>query len=83
MGNYDKFIPKASEKYGTRFLSGNYCDVARGLGAYSERIEQPNEIVPALERAIEKTRSGEPALLEFITREEPDMATPAGSTWSE
>jgi thiamine pyrophosphate-dependent acetolactate synthase large subunit-like protein len=81
MGNYDKFIPKASERYGTRFLSGNYCDVARGLGAYSERIEQPNEIVPALERAIEKTRSGQPAILEFITREEPDMATP-GSKWS-
>ena len=81
MGNYDQFIPKASERYGTRFLTGNYSDVARSLGAYSERIEQPDEIIPALERAIEKTRGGQPALLEFITREEPDMATP-GSEWS-
>ena len=82
MGNYDQFIPIASERYGTRFLTGNYCDTARSLGAFSERIEQPNEIIPALERAIEKTRAGQPALLEFITREEPDMATP-GSPWGE
>ena len=74
MGNYENFIPKASERFGTKFLSGNYSEVARGLGAYARRVEQPNEIVPALEQAIEATRDGKPALLEFITREEPDMA---------
>ena len=76
MGNYDKHIPKAVERYGTKYLTGKYSDVARGLGAYTERIEQPAEIIPAIERAIAKTKDGKPALLEFITREEPDMAIP-------
>lgn len=74
MGNYEKHIPQASERFGTKYLSGNYCDVARGLGAEAQRIEQPGEILPALEQAIHATRDGQPALLEFITREEPDMA---------
>ena len=74
MGNYEQYIPKAVERYGTKYLSGNYSEVARGLGAYSERIDQPADIVPALNRGITATREGRPALLEFITREEPDMA---------
>lgn len=74
MGNYEKNIPIASERYGTKFLSGNYSEVARGLGAHSQRVEQPSDIVPAIEQAIRATRDGKPALLEFITREEPDMA---------
>ena len=74
MGNYDRHIPKASEKYGTRFTGGNYSEVAKGLGAYSERIEQPQDIRPAIERGIRSTREGRPALLEFITKEEPDIA---------
>ena len=73
MGNYDRHIPKASEKYGTRFTGGNYSEVAKGLGAYSERIEQPQDIRPAIERGIRSTREGRPALLEFITKEEPDI----------
>ena len=74
MGNYEQNIPIAVEKYATKSLSGNYSEVARSLGAYSERIERPEEIIPALRRGIERTREGQPALLEFITREEPDMA---------
>ena len=74
MGNYEKLIPKAVELYNTKRLSGNYTEVARGLGAHAERIEKPSEIVPALQRAMDMTREGRPALLEFITREEPDIA---------
>ncbi len=74
MGSYERFIPHASERYGTKFLTGNYSEVARGLGAFSQRIEQPEEIPPAIERGIAATREGKPALLEFITREEPEMA---------
>ena len=79
MGNYEKNIPKAVERYGTKFLSGNYSEVAHGLGAYSERIEKPEEIVPAIQRGIAQTREGKPAVLEFITREEPDMAIPTSA----
>jgi acetolactate synthase I/II/III large subunit len=44
------------------------------LGAFAERIEHPAEVARALKRGIDATRDGQPALLEFITREEPDMA---------
>jgi thiamine pyrophosphate-dependent acetolactate synthase large subunit-like protein len=74
MGNYERAIPIASEKFRTKFTSGRYADVARGLGAYSERIERPADVAPAIKRGIESTRAGQMALLEFITREEPDMA---------
>jgi thiamine pyrophosphate-dependent acetolactate synthase large subunit-like protein len=74
MGNYERYIPKASERYRTKYLTGQYVEVARGLGVQAERVDQPREIGPALERALTVTREGKPALVEFITREEPDMA---------
>jgi thiamine pyrophosphate-dependent acetolactate synthase large subunit-like protein len=74
MGNYEKYIPVATTKYRTKFTSGNYSQVARSLGAFSERIERPADVGPAIRRGIAATKEGRPALLEFITREEPDMA---------
>ncbi|HWP60797.1 MAG TPA: thiamine pyrophosphate-requiring protein [Candidatus Acidoferrales bacterium] len=58
------------EKYRTRDLGGNYAQVAKALGGYSERIERPEEIAPALQRARRATEEGKAALLEFITSEE-------------
>jgi acetolactate synthase-1/2/3 large subunit len=55
--------------YDTPF-TGNYAGVAESLGGYGERVESPAEITPAIERGIERTRNGVPALLEFITAEE-------------
>jgi hypothetical protein len=40
------------------------------LGGYSERVERPSEIIPAIERAKKAIDGGKPALLEVITREE-------------
>ena len=74
MGNYEKYIPVATTKYRTKFTSGNYSEVARSLGAFSERIERPADVGSAIRRGIAATKEGRPALLEFITREEPDMA---------
>jgi acetolactate synthase I/II/III large subunit len=74
MGNYEKYIPVATAKYRTKFTSGNYAEVARSLGAFAERIERPADVGPAIRRGIAVTREGRPAVLEFLTREEPDMA---------
>jgi thiamine pyrophosphate-dependent acetolactate synthase large subunit-like protein len=79
MGNYERFIPQAVARYRTKRLSGHYAEVARGLGAHAERVEQPQAIAPALQRALAITREGRPALLEFITREEADMAIPGAA----
>ena len=70
LGGYEHHLPIATEKYGTKFLSGDYTKVAEGLGGYSEKVEAPDDIIPSIERAQKETEAGRPALLEVITREE-------------
>ena len=54
-------------------LGGNFSEVAKGLGAYSERVEQPGEIAPAFRRAIKATEEGQAALVEVMIK---PMRTP-------
>ena len=71
MGIYESHrFPTANERYGTKFLTGNYAQVAEALGGYNERVETPDQIVPAITRAQQVIAEGQPALLEIITREE-------------
>ncbi len=57
--------------YNTRDLGGNYADLGRAMGGYSERIEDPDEIIPAFLRARQVTeQDGNAVLLEFITSSE-------------
>lgn len=58
------------ERYGTMNILGNYADLAKSLGGWSERVEDPGQIVPALQRAYKTTQEGKAALLEFITSRE-------------
>ena len=51
-------------------MGGQFADVAEALGAYSEQITDPEEIIPAIKRALEVNKSGKTVLLEFITKEE-------------
>ena len=60
----------AQEKYGSTDISGNYADMAKAFGGYGERISDPNEISSAIERGINATKDGQPALLEFLTDKE-------------
>jgi acetolactate synthase-1/2/3 large subunit len=60
----------ATEKYRSTDISGNYADMARAFGGHGERVTEPGQIVPAIERALRKTQDGVPALLEFITTQE-------------
>src|SRR5262245_9733530 len=80
MGGYEKHIPLASERYRSRYLSGDYAKVAEGLGVAVESVTEPSQIVPALQRAIRATgfggEPGRPALVEFITREETRLSKP-------
>jgi thiamine pyrophosphate-dependent acetolactate synthase large subunit-like protein len=76
MGNYEVNIPRAVARYGTKRLSGQYAAVAAGLGAHAQRVERPADIRPALQRALAAAGEGRPALVECITREEPDMPIP-------
>ncbi|RKU24246.1 hypothetical protein C6500_00345 [Candidatus Poribacteria bacterium] len=60
----------AEEKYGSTTISGNYADMARAFGGYGERVTDPNDIQNALQRGIQATMEGQPALVEFITDKE-------------
>jgi acetolactate synthase-1/2/3 large subunit len=63
-------MPEATERYRSTDISGDYAAFARALGGYGERIERPEDIAPAIQRGIEATEGGKPALLEFITGKE-------------
>lgn len=71
MGGYEKNIPIATEKYRSKFLTGDYTKLADSLGVRAENITQPGQIGPALERAKGIAATGQPVVLEIITREEP------------
>ncbi|MBV9600151.1 MAG: thiamine pyrophosphate-requiring protein [Chloroflexi bacterium] len=71
MGGYGHHMPSASEQFRSNRLSGNYARVAEGLGARAERVERAEDVRGAMERAIAATRSGQPAVLEMITSEDP------------
>jgi acetolactate synthase-1/2/3 large subunit len=75
MGGYEKVMPLASERYRSKFLTGDYTQVARGLGAHAERIDRPADIAPAIERGARITMEGKPVVLEFITREDTEKST--------
>src|SRR5262249_6951275 len=60
-------MPTATEKYRSTDIRGNYTELAKSLGLHAERITQPGGMLPATKPAINKTKDGQPALLEFIT----------------
>ena len=66
-------FPTANDLYGTKYTGGDYSKIAEALGSYSEKIEDPNELGAAMKRCIEKVQSGNAAVLEVITKVEPNM----------
>ena len=63
-------MPVSTEKFRSTDISGHYADMAKAFGGYGERVETPDQIIPAIQRGIQKTQEGVPALLEFITAKE-------------
>lgn len=67
MTGYDHHHPVAQEKFGHKELSGNYSQIAAGLGATTYRVEDPAEVRSILEKAIAEVRGGGVVLVEVIT----------------
>ncbi|MDF2119392.1 thiamine pyrophosphate-requiring protein [Roseiarcaceae bacterium H3SJ34-1] len=59
----------AVQKYEAANLTGNYSMVAKGLGAWSTRIDAPDQFLPKLEEALAATRAGTPALIECVAKQ--------------
>jgi acetolactate synthase-1/2/3 large subunit len=71
-----KVMPISTQKYRATDISGDYAAMARAFGGHGERITTPEEIKPAILRAIQKTKEGMPVLLEFITSKETEVSRP-------
>ncbi len=70
MTGYHDHFPFAAEKWGSNKLGGDYSKVSEGLGAYAERITNPDQIGPAIRRGLDANANGQPAVLEMMTKEE-------------
>ena len=73
MTNYTSpapYLGYAAEKWDLHKLTGDYAKIADGLGAFSKKVKTPDQIVPAIKEALEANKSGQPALLEVMTKEE-------------
>ena len=66
---YDKHIPEAVARYKASTMTGDYAAVATALGCHAEKVTEPTALRPALMRAIQATRDGQPAVVDVITAE--------------
>ncbi|PKB73687.1 MAG: hypothetical protein BZY75_00530 [SAR202 cluster bacterium Io17-Chloro-G7] len=71
MGGYEHHMPVAVERFNSKFTTGDYTKMAESLGCHAETITQPDQIAPALQRAQQISSTGQPVVLEIMTREEP------------
>ena len=65
------------EQHRTRDLGGNYANLARDLGGWSERVDDPARSPARSCAPARVNESGRAALLEFITRPKPPSRTGA------
>ena len=71
MTNYSHYMPAATERWGSNRLTGDYARIGAALGAHSERVETPEQLVPAFDRGARANLEGRPALIEVMVKEEP------------
>jgi thiamine pyrophosphate-dependent acetolactate synthase large subunit-like protein len=70
MTHYHEHMPYATQHHQANQLGGNYTAIAEGLGVHAQRVATPDGLAPAIKRAIAANQSGQPALIEILTKEE-------------
>lgn len=70
MGGYNTKMPVAMEKYGAGNQTGDYADLGKAMGATGIKVEDPRELVPALETAQRENAEGRVTVIEVITRQD-------------
>ena len=66
-------FPTANDLYSTKYTGGNFSMMAESMGSYNEQVTNPDLLSNAVKRCVSVVKSGKPAVLEVITKEEPDM----------
>jgi acetolactate synthase-1/2/3 large subunit len=75
MAMEDKIMATSRERFATTDISGDYAAMAAAFGLHAERVTEPGEIGPALQKAIAATEAGTPAFIEFVTTREKKYST--------
>ncbi len=70
MGGYNRTLPTAMEQFGAGKMTGNYAAIAMGMGAEGIKVYQPEEIGPAIKRAIRLNSEGKCVLIDVKTQQE-------------
>lgn len=56
-------MPQATAKCRSTDIGDDHAAFVRALGGHGERVPEPGQIVPTIQRAIRRTQAGTPALL--------------------
>jgi acetolactate synthase-1/2/3 large subunit len=65
MGYPGGYGEKVGEYVGTQLSpSPDYALLAKACHAYGERVENPLDLIPAIEKAVQVVRGGQPAVLD-------------------
>ena len=64
MATYPGGFPTAREQYGVSHMTGNYAQIAEGMGAVGIEVIEPGELAPALERAQQLNAEGRTVLID-------------------
>jgi len=69
-----RMCPEATKIYEIEKFTGDYRKVAEALGGHAERVEKPEDIIPAIKRAKKANDAGVPALIEIMGKAEPEIS---------
>ena len=64
MATYPGGFPTAREQFGVSHMTGNYAQIAEGMGAVGIEVIEPAELAPALERAQQLNAEGRTVLID-------------------
>ncbi len=64
MATYPGGFPTAREQYGVSHMTGNYAQIAEGMGAVGIEVLEPAELAPAIERAQQLNGEGRTVLID-------------------
>ncbi|MCY3657051.1 MAG: thiamine pyrophosphate-requiring protein [Chloroflexi bacterium] len=64
MATYPGGFPTAREQYGVSHMTGNYAQIAEGMGAVGIEVLEPSELAPAIERAQQLNADGRTVLID-------------------
>lgn len=69
-GGAQSFAAKGGYNGSAMKPSADFAAIARAMGAYGERVTLPDQVAPALGRALNAVKGGQSAVLDFITVKE-------------